>query len=92
MAEIPTTTGTFKALKSLPLPWIVAAMVGGGGLAGGSFLGGGSDPQLSADLAEIKMSLQKLDPILDKLEDLEDRMGDIERAIAVSEARHGRND
>lgn len=48
MAEpIPTTTAaTFKALKRLhlhPLPWIVAAVFGSGGMMGGSFLGGGID-------------------------------------------------
>lgn len=41
--QIPTTTTTFKALKSIPLPWIFAAMIGGGGFAGGSFLGGRID-------------------------------------------------
>lgn len=93
--QIPTTTATFRALKSLPFPWIVAALVaGGGGLAGGSFLGG-PDPQMAKDLAAIKVELEQLSPKLDvllaKVEDLDDRAGAIQQAIAVAEASHGRD-
>lgn len=89
--DIPTTTATFRALKSLPLPWLLllgGGLLGGGGLAGGSFLGGGVDQDVGPELVEIKVQLVLL---LEKVEDLDDGLADIKQALAVADARHGRS-